>query len=156
YRIYFPDNVGDILAAAWRRGANADIAEYREKKDIRPTHLEGNGVHYLFPIAANGADVAEHKNLISTAARNITHFGWGIDMVAADASVITDDVADALMGERWLPAENSGALGLRVPIEGTFSDLMRKHDAFVNRIAFHEARRFSSKPVPPLSAFRIA
>src|SRR5262249_18942020 len=60
YRIYFPDNVGDILAAAWRRGANADIAEYREKKDIRPTHLEGNGVHYLFPIAANGADVAEH------------------------------------------------------------------------------------------------
>ncbi len=156
YRIYFPDNVGDVLAVAWGRGAKADIAEYRDKKDVLPTNLEGNAVHYLFPIAANDAELAEHRHCLLAAARSITHLGWGIDMVTADASILTQEAVGALAGEHWLPDEDPATVSLRVPIDGTLDDLMRKYDVFLNRIVFdgHD-KKFFVKPVPPLSAFRV-
>jgi CRISPR-associated protein Csb2 len=148
--------VGDLLAAAWTRGAKADIAKYRDKKDIRPTNLEGDSVHYLVPIAANDVEFAEHKNTIFAAARSITHLGWGIDMVAADASVLSEVEVTALPGERWLPAETPASVRLRVPIKGTLDDLMRKHSDFLHRIVFHDrGKKFSPNHVPPLTAFHI-
>jgi CRISPR-associated protein Csb2 len=156
YRIYFPDNVGDVVAAAWGRGARADIAEYRDKKDIRSMNLEGNAVHYLFPIAANDAELAEHRHLLFAAARSISHLGWGIDMVTADASILTGDAVGTLTGEHWLPTENPASVNLRVPIDGTLDDLMRKYDVFLDRIVSRgQAKKFFVKPVPPLSAFRV-
>ena len=43
----------------------------------------------------------QHVDVLKSAARSITHVGWGIDMVAADADVISDEDANKLSGERW-------------------------------------------------------
>ncbi|MGH7134176.1 MAG: type I-G CRISPR-associated protein Csb2, partial [Pirellulales bacterium] len=156
YRIFFPDNVGDLIGAAWVRGANADIAEYRDKKDVRPTNLEGDAVHYLFPITPSDAEFTAHSDLISMVARSITHLGWGIDMIVADASVLTDEGVGALRGEYWLPTENHTSVRLRVPISGTLDDLMRKHAQFLDRIAIdNQGRKFIPKAVAPLTVYRV-
>ncbi len=148
YRVYVPNNVGDIVAAAWARGSSdASIAEHRVEKDVRPSRLiDGDAVHYLFPLRDGNCP---HLEILTAAARSITHLGWGVDMVAADASVITEEEAARLPGERWLAAKVGGT-PLRVPQLGTLDALIEKHRAFLNRLGpdgFH--------PVPPLSAFRV-
>jgi len=87
-------------------------------------------------------------------AATISAFGWGIDMAVADAASITQDAADALTGERWLPSDTGGSVFLRVPTEGTLVDLRTRHDAFLSRISLEKDAVF--KPVPPLSKFVIA
>ena len=40
YRLYVPDNVGDLVAKKWENGDTAaDIADYRTDKFVRPTRL---------------------------------------------------------------------------------------------------------------------
>src|SRR5262249_27421667 len=126
YRLYVPDNVGDRVAKSWRGGnTSASIADYRTEKDVRPTHLTGDAVHYLYPIA-DEAEFAKHGGTLGAAARSVTHLGWGIDMVAADAEVITESDADKRPGHRWRVVLTGGA-PLRVPKPGTLDDLIRKH-----------------------------
>ncbi|MGC1721254.1 MAG: type I-U CRISPR-associated protein Csb2, partial [Isosphaeraceae bacterium] len=84
-------------------------------------------------------------------ARSITHLGWGVDMVAACASVISGEDADKLQGERWRPTGDAAAMGLRVPIEGTLDNLVARHGAFLGRV-----RQDGFHPVPPLSTFSVA
>src|SRR5262249_27413119 len=108
---------------------------------------DGDAVHYLFALPHSGCP---HVDVLSAAARSITHLGWGVDMVAGNAAVITDKEETKLQGERWQPAEGTSVEGLRVPREGTLADLAIKHTAFLNRLA---GDGFS--PVPPLSAFRV-
>jgi CRISPR-associated protein Csb2 len=150
YRLYVPDNVTDKVARAWSGGREASIADYRTEKDVRPTRLLGDAVHYLFPVAESDAEFVTHRNTLIDAARSITHLGWGIDMVVGNAAVLSEEDIDNLPGERWRPAEGTSADCRRVPIEGTLQDLMAKHTAFLNRLS---ADRF--RPVPPLSAFRV-
>jgi CRISPR-associated protein Csb2 len=150
YRLYVPDNVGDKLAGSWSRGGAASLADYRTEKDVQPTLLRDRfeAVHYLW--SASGPDFETSKDVLFEAARSITHLGWGVDMVAADASVISDAGADGLAGERWRPADDLSGSGLRVPTTGTLDALIDKHDAFLSRLGpegFH--------PVPPLTAFRV-
>lgn len=149
YRLYVPDNVADKVAKSWRGGnAAASIADYRTEKDVRPTHLRGgDAVHYLYPLPDGGCP---HLEVLSAAARSITHLGWGVDMVAGNAAVITDEEARKLPGERWQPVESLSTEGLRVPRDGTLADLSMKHEAFLNRLSCD-----GFKPVPPLSAFRV-
>lgn len=147
YRLYVPDNVADKVAKSWCAGREASIADYRTEKDVRPTCLNGEAVHYLFPLA-DGA--CPHLEVLTAAARSITHLGWGIDMVAANATVISEADADKLPGERWRPVEDASATGLRVPISGTLDALSAKHKAFLSRLGPD-----GFKPVPPLSAFRV-
>jgi CRISPR-associated protein Csb2 len=155
YRLYVPDNVADKVAKAWRGGNNtASIADYRTEKDVRPTHLinkndEFAAVHYLYPIA-DAAEFAKHKQILIDAARSVTHLGWGVDMVAGNATEMTAEEAVKLAGERWEPSKDGSGTPLRVPRPDTLQALMDKHAAFLGRLA---ADGF--KPVPPLTAFAV-
>ncbi|MCU0916243.1 MAG: type I-U CRISPR-associated protein Csb2 [Planctomycetes bacterium] len=146
YRLYVPDNVTDKVGASWSKGRDASIADYRTEKDVCPMHLSDETVHYLYPLPDG---ICPHLDILTAAARSITHLGWGIDMVAGDAGVISAEQAAALSGFRWQPTQ-AGGTALRVPGEGTLDDLMRKHQAFLGRLSHGGFR-----PVPPLRAFRV-
>src|SRR5205085_1273062 len=104
----------DKVAAVWSRNRDASIADYRSEKDVRPTHLDGNAVHYIYSIDQSPTDVAQHIDVLTLAARSMTHLGWGIDMVVADAGFISATEAAALPGDHWR-AVASGAAVLRCP-----------------------------------------
>ncbi len=144
-QFYVPDNTTDSLVPAWKKGDTTKPPK-RTDKVVRPTHLDGETVHYLYPISDSNCEYFETLKL---AARSITHLGWGIDMVAADADLISATEAAALPGERWSVA-NSGGVALRVPTAGTLDDLMRKHTDFLNRLSVD-----GFKPVPPLREFGV-
>jgi CRISPR-associated protein Csb2 len=150
YRLYVPDNVGDKVAKAWSRGREASIADYRTEKDVRPSNLSGDAVHYLFPIDGSDPEFETHRNTLIDAARSITHLGWGVDMVAGNGTMISKDEAAKLPGELWQPTEGTPTTGLRVPVIGTLKDLAVKHAAFLNRLSGD-----GFNPVAPLSAFRV-
>jgi len=144
-QFYVPDNTADRLVPAWKRGEIPYPAK-RTEKAVRPTHLDGNVVYYLYKLAEGHCP---HVDMLAGAARSITHLGWGIDMAYGDAAVISAGQAAKLPGRRW----QSGAAGgvpLRLPIEGTLRDLMCKHEAFLTRMSADAFR-----PVPPLRIFRI-
>src|SRR5205814_1521644 len=114
YRLYVPNNAADLVAAAWARGSSdASIAEHRVEKDVRPTRLVGgNAVHFLWPVRdSSQPEVSGMIAAISAAARSITHLGWGIDMVAGNASLNSVEEAEQLPGERWRPVGESSASG---------------------------------------------
>lgn len=146
-RLYVPNNALDIVAGAWSRGnMRVSIADHRTEKIVRPTHLAGDAVHYLFPLAGT----CPYFDVLREAARSITHLGWGIDMVAGDAAIIGEDEVAKLTGEVWRPVPDGGGTALRVPRVGTLDALIAKHEAFLNRLS---ADGF--KPVPPLAAFDV-
>ncbi len=144
-QFYVPDNTADLLVPAWKKGEITKQVK-RTEKVVRPTHLAGDVVHYLY-LLPNGH--CHHLDVLTAAARSITHLGWGVDMVAGDASILTGEQASALDGHRWQPTPVGGT-PLRVPTEGTLDDLMRKHEAFLNRLSSDGFR-----PVPPLKVFRV-
>ncbi len=150
YRLYVPDNVGDKVAASWSHGRDASLAEYRTEKDVRPTNLPGQcaAVHYLWPIRER--DFEPHRAIVLAAAQSITHLGWGVDMVVAQATVISQDEVERLEGERWRPALDRATTRCRTPTEGTFQALAQRHRAFLDRIGPEGFR-----PVTPLTAFRV-
>ncbi|MGO9466997.1 MAG: type I-U CRISPR-associated protein Csb2 [Isosphaeraceae bacterium] len=152
YRLYVPDNIGDKVGASWSAGRAATIADYRTEKDVCPVHLahDGGSVYYLWRLAASDRDFEKHNAILTAAARSITHLGWGVDMVAADATVISEADANQLAGERWLPTAERTGIGRRVPVDGTLPALIRKYDAFLARIGPD-----GFKPVPPLSTFGV-
>lgn len=144
-QFYVPDNTSDLLVPAWRKG---DITKQpkRTEKIVRPTYLEGSPLHYLYPLA-NGN--CPHLEVLSAAARSITHLGWGVDMVVANAHVISEEQTRQLGGRCWQPTTN-GRTPLRVHTVGTLDDLIRKHSDFLNRITGNEFR-----PVGPLRVFDV-
>jgi len=153
-RMAVPNNDLDVVATGWakRHEPKKQPNELKTMKTVRPTRLLVNkddqaAVHYLFSL---GDDGCPHLEVLSAAARSITHLGWGIDMVAANATVISEADSDKLPGERWRPTEDSAANSYRVPIPGTLDALIQKHHAFLNRLGPD-----GFKPVPPLSAFRV-
>lgn len=154
-RIAVPNNDLDVIAAAWSKGRvpKKQPSELKTLKTVRPVRLslsnESAAVYYIYP--CNGDLLPKrHREILVAAARSITHLGWGIDMVVANASVLTDEEVSNLPGERWLPVDDSSATGYRVPTSGTLDALIRKHRAFLERIGPD-----GFKPVPPLSAFRV-
>lgn len=151
YRLYVPDNVGDLVGKSWSKGNAGSIADYRTEKTVRPTHVHGDGaVHFLWPL--DNQERAPQLETILTAARSITHLGWGVDLVVADAEVIPEPALTSLEGETWRPAPESGGTSLRVTQSGTFDDLEHRHHAFLKRVSGVAGGAFS--PVPPLSAYR--
>lgn len=148
YRMYVPNNSGDLMTAAWARGdTETSMAKFRVEKDVRPTHLNGEAVRFLFPLP-NGA--CPHFEVLQAAARSVTHLGWGIDMVAGNADLLTESEAAELKGEVWRPASDQSGTALRVPKEGTLDALMEKHQKFLGRLS-----EGGFKPVPPLSMFHV-
>jgi CRISPR-associated protein Csb2 len=149
YRLYVPDNVADKVAKSWSAGREASIADYRTEKDVCPTHLLGDTVHYLFPVAQSDPEFETHRNTLVSAARSITHLGWGLDMVVGNATVQSETDVAALPGERWLPVTGASPTRLRVPRKGTLAALTSRHEAFLNRLPLDDG----FVPVPPLTAF---
>jgi len=148
YLLYIPNNTADLLVPAWKQG---DVTKgvKREQKPVCPTHLADEAVHYLYPLPDDLTEFNQHRETLKAAARSITHLGWGIDMVAADADVITEADAAQLSGHRWRVVP-TGGVPLRVPKAGTLDDLIRKHKDFLNRLSSD-----GFKPVPPLSCFDV-
>lgn len=154
-RLSVPSNAMDIVAAAWSRGnysnkGDANPATHRAMKTIRPIRLlTDDTIHYLYQLPdAIGAEVTHHVELLTTAARSITHLGWGVDMVAANACVITDAVAQTMAGRRWKPVDHA-EVQLRIPQSGTLEALIGRHQAFLHRVT-----EDGFTPVPPLTTFR--
>ena len=151
YRLYVPDNVGDLVGKSWSKGNAGSIADYRTEKTVRPTHVHGDGgVHFLWLL--DSQEQTPHLQTILTAARSITHLGWGVDLVVADAEVIPGSALASLEGDTWRPAPGSGGTSLRITQSGTFDDLEHRHHAFLQRVSGLAGGTFS--PVPPLSVYR--
>ena len=157
FRTAVPNNDLDVWAGPISKGnePKKQPNELKTMKTIQPIRVRiGEGkdkdaLYYLYPMPELLADKrTELVNVIGAAARSVTHLGWGIDMVAADADVISEEDAAKLPGHRWrvVPA---GGVPLRVPKVGTLDDLIRKHENFLGRLP--EGGGF--KPVPPLSCF---
>jgi CRISPR-associated protein Csb2 len=121
-------------------------------KTIHPTILldrpnDPGAIHYVFPLPQGTCPYFE---ILQSAARSVTHLGWGIDMVAGDAEILTESQAMGLPGEVWRPATDQSGKTLRVPKKGTLDELLEKHAKFLGRLSDN-----GFKPVPPLSAFQV-
>ena len=141
-QFFVPDNTADLVVPAWSRGELNKVVK-RTEKIVRPTHLQGDAVHYLFALPDG---VCPHFDVLQAAARSITHLGWGVDMVAGNAELLTEEQVAKLPGERWVPSQSGTPL--RVPKDGTLADLMEKHKAFLGRLS-----NGGFRPVPPLREF---
>lgn len=144
-QFYVPDNSSDLLVPAFKRG-EFTAGPKRSEKVVRPVHLDGNEVHFVYRLPDS---TCPHLELIRDAVRSITHVGWGIDVVVADAKLLSKDDVTRLEGTRWATS-NSGGVALRVPKSGTLDDLVRKHNDSLHRVTgtdFH--------PVPPLRNYRV-
>lgn len=151
HRAYVPHNHADLVAAAWDRGNfEANIAGHRVEKDHRPHRIEVLGdelptLHYLYPLDATNADPTTLLSSMRPVVRSITHLGWGIDQVVADATLV-DTTAPTLFGEHWAPSPRGGQR-LRVHRQGSLDALHARHDRFLSRLTNGDWTN-----VPPLSA----
>ena len=155
FKTFVPNNVGDLVAKSWAGGRDNDIANYRAAKEIRPTRLPDNAiVAYWWEI--NGEAPPRFLDQLRQLARAVSAFGWGVNMVVADAAVVEADTATdtSVDTEKWFPAEN-GVASLRVPISGTLAALEDRHQAFLARLpAAPDGSQFF-RPVPALEHFRV-
>jgi CRISPR-associated protein Csb2 len=151
YRLYVPDNAGDLVGRSLSRGGDDSIANYRTDKSVRPMVFPSEGaVHYLWSTAELPSGFDEHRSLLFQTVESITHIGWGVDLVVASASIAPEETIAALSGEAWRPSPDVGT-ALRAPKPGTFDDLAQRHTAFLNRVTASG----SFSPVPPLSDFEV-
>lgn len=149
YRLYVPDNVGDLVLASWAKGNENSIANYRAEKDVRPCRLSASSLHYLFRVDPLSDAVKGHVAVLVQIARGVTHLGWGLDSVVVQVE-LTKKVEDwEGADERWAPSLGS-ASGLRIPIAGSVADLVRKHQEFLGRMSGGIFR-----PVSPVTAYRV-
>jgi CRISPR-associated protein Csb2 len=158
YKLYVPDNVADLVAKQWAAGKYfEDISRYRTEKHVRPLRLSGDAVvHYFWSL---DDELTQHCGTLITMARAITHLGWGVDLVVADAAVESSNDIEGLRSnnatERWLPVETSGGSSLRVPISGTLNALEDRHAAFLSRLPTTADGGLFFRPVPPLTTFHV-
>jgi CRISPR-associated protein Csb2 len=151
YRLYVPNNAGDLMVAAWARGdGRADLSGHRTEKDVRPTRFaDDRPICFDWPLTADQhAAAAGHVETLRAAARGVTHLGWGVDQAVADAGLLPAGPPPDPAAERWVPAGD--AVTLRVPVAGTLDNLVAKHAAFLGRLG-----PAGFNPVPPLTAFRV-
>lgn len=158
FRISVPNNDMDSPATVWARGQEPvkphRPENLRTMKAVCPIHLRGsdgdeNSVQFLYLLPDDRTEFDRHYGTLQSAARSITHLGWGIDMAVGDVQELTQEDVDRRPGERWQPV-SVGGTPLRVPTEGTLANLASKHEQFLGRLSGN-----GFKPVAPLSAFRV-
>lgn len=155
HRVYVPHNHSDLVSAAWHRGSvEASIASHRVEKDYRPMRIDVSDndlpvVHYLYKLDDRRVDSAELLRAVLPSVRSIHCLGWGIDQVIGDATLIDDQQATRLIGERWMPTTHGGR-PLRVHRPGSLEALQQRHARFLTRLAGNDWT-----PVPPLTAFDV-
>lgn len=155
-RIAVPNNDLDVWAGPLSRGVEPKKQPNTLKtmKPVRTTRLRPTRggtmeLHYLFRVTDPAASQS-HFETLRLAARSVTHLGWGVDMVAGNAELVSEEAVAKLAGERWQPVADGSGTRLRVPTTGTLQALMEKHTAFLNRLSGDGFR-----PVPPLTAFDV-
>lgn len=154
YQLSVPNNAMDIVARAWSRGSetssgDANPATHRTMKAVRPMLLSGDAVHYIWQVSEPcGDEINHHIRVLSEIAGSVVALGWGIDMVVGHGGTLSMEQSGSLAGERWIPAA-SGNRGLRVPIDGTLSDLIHRYAGFLRRLG---PDGFVAPP--PLSAYK--
>lgn len=148
---YVPNNDGDL----WFDKPDKSGGK-RVEKNLRPTRLPENAiVAYWWEI--NGEAPPRFLDQLRQLARAISAFGWGVNMVVADAVAVESDTAvDDTNGdtEKWFPSE-TGVTSLRVPISGTLAALEARHQAFLTRLPTAPDGSQFFRPVPALEHFRV-
>jgi CRISPR-associated protein Csb2 len=100
-------------------------------KEICLVLLRGEAVHYLWPVPDGDS---QHVAALSRSAQSISALGWGIDMVIGQASLLSADDVETLLGERWLPAPDADGEALRVPVRNSYEDLKARYEGFITRM----------------------
>ncbi len=138
YRVSVPNNDMDVIAREWARNgvSRKQPSELRTLKRVRRVHmLDGDTVSYLWPLpAALSPEEQGHVNTLKDVARSIVALGWGMDLVAGNGLLISEDEARNLSGLRWTPGIGGLEDGLRVPIAGSLSDLENRYRQFMQRV----------------------
>lgn len=143
--VYVPNNDGDL----WFDNSNKSGGK-RAERNFRPTRLPENAaVHYLWEFGGDAP--RQFVGDMQTLARAISAFGWGVNMVVADATSVepgtgTETPPDS---EKWLPTEG-GMVALRVPVARTLAALEDRHKAFLGRLSTAPDGNQFFRPVPPL------
>jgi len=155
FKTFVPNNVGDLVAKSWVGGRDNDIANYRAAKEVRPTRLPENAL-VAYSWETNGELPPHFSDQIRQLARAVSAFGWGVNMVVADAVVVESGDATETSGEaeKWFPSED-GATSLRIPISGTLAALEERHQAFLTRLPTAPDGSQFFRPVPALEHFRV-
>jgi CRISPR-associated protein Csb2 len=155
FRAAVPNNDLNTVYAAWSKGREPrkQPSELKTMKTIRSLRLsldegEPGVVTYLWRLS--GPHDESLLGVLRRAARSVTHLGWGVDMVAADAAILSLADVDILSGVRWRPVEDASAMQLRVPVPGTLNALIKKHQEFLNRL---DPEGFN--PVNPLTTYGL-
>jgi len=146
YHLYVPNNDMDKIARAWAANKEPEKgpAELRTGKSFRPHFTDDAPVHFLWPIPDTEWDNARgHAELLCTEARHLHCLGLGIDLVAGDGRILSDEERRRLPGETWIaePAES----GWRVPCKGSLDDLLQCHARSRMRVV----GRAVAAPAPP-------
>jgi CRISPR-associated protein Csb2 len=141
YRLSVPNNAMDIVARAWSRGnesnsGDANPATHRTMKGVRPTiWKDEEAIQFVWPIAEPiGEDVTGHAAVLSQAAGSVVALGWGLDIAAGHAALMSELEVRQIRGERWLPGNGPGENSLRCPIQRTLEDVMARHERFLHRL----------------------
>jgi CRISPR-associated protein Csb2 len=177
-RIAVPNNDLDVVAADWVRGREPrkQPSELKTLKTVRTSRLLPTNVTYCWNIGEEvGAEALEKIKTLQTAARSIVQLGWGVDLVAAQMDFLDtiepDSSSDSEGGHEWCPVQESGGGMKRVPNSETLQCLLKRHDAFLNRLrgngltnvpplpdyAYHVVtyRRDSDAIAPTFAAFEL-
>ncbi len=158
-RTAVPNNDLDLIASAWSKGQEPrkQPSELKTLKSVQTVHLlDNDAVHYLWRIPESfSAEAMKHFTALSLVARSMIALGWGIDMVAGNASTLSQEDVTRLSGDRWTPTEGAtSTVPLRVPVSGTLAGLVTRHRAFLGRISRDDRGHECFNPVPPVSEFR--
>ena len=159
FRLYVPNNTADLAVTAWKKGTRSNLKDVRTEKDVCGHQIENEGeddpVSFVWPVEKLDGDPSLHIGRLKDAAASLTHLGWGIDMAAADARLLSAEAVEKLPGESYQPVDEKTDLQLRVPIPGTFEALKKRHHKFLNRIEI-KGKKQTFHPVPDLTTFRKA
>ncbi|MFN4241837.1 MAG: type I-U CRISPR-associated protein Csb2 [Tepidisphaerales bacterium] len=173
YSLYVPNNAADLVAAAWAKGKfDASIAEHRAEKVVYPSVLPAPptepaspnaspdddplAVHYLYPLPDTPpADLPHHVARLRDIARAVTHLGWGIDLVAADADLLQHPLPASPSHHlfRPVPDARTSSRRLRVPLSGSLNALVQRHTAFLHRLQPGPGGKRLFVPPPPFTRF---
>jgi len=151
YTTAVPNNAMDIVGRAWSRGnetsKDAQVATHKTMKTFRSLHLDyPHAVAYTWRITDDlTSDVRGHIERLQFLASQIVAVGWGIDLVAGHASLLSPSDVAQLPGERWEPGPIASN-GLRIPNSKTLPAVMDRHQNFLRRLSGGQL-----SPVPLLS-----
>lgn len=139
-----PNNDMDVIAREWARGKEGKKpSELRTLKTLRPQRIDGDAtIRYCWRLDDSGVARA-HAEVLCAEARHLHHLGLGIDLVVGLGRILTQSQKDALPGDVWVA--DLGGRSARVPMRGSFDELVDRHKAFLGRVS---GKRFNP-PTPP-------